>query len=208
MSGWVLSLVGAVATWEALRPVGPWPWARFSASSPAPQQGPRRVAGRRSSRRGRAGADVDSDLTRVIDLLQVALSAGHSIHGALAVVEPIAGQGPVARRIVAAVGGVSRGEGLLVALGDEMADGSPGVRALFVTLAAGVRSGSPVIPALQRLGDSERLRRRRTTQARIRRLPVTMLAPLVLLVLPAFVLLTIAPVLLAVARSGLVPSST
>ena len=144
----------------------------------------------------------------MIDLLQVALSAGHSIHGALAVVEPIAGQGPVARRIVAAVGGVSRGEGLLVALGDEMADGSPGVRALFVTLAAGVRSGSPVIPALQRLGDSERLRRRRTTQARIRRLPVTMLAPLVLLVLPAFVLLTIAPVLLAVARSGLVPSST
>ena len=94
------------------------------------------------------------------------------------------------------------------ALGEGSSDGDPGVRALFVTLAAGVRSGTPVIPALQRLGDSERTRRRRRTQARVRRLAITMLVPLVLLVLPAFVLLTIVPVLLSVARTGLVPAST
>ncbi|MEI2697334.1 MAG: type II secretion system F family protein [Microthrixaceae bacterium] len=208
MSGWVLSLVGAAATWEVLRPVGPWPWRRFVAPGREPRRRrPSRSAGRRSSRRERA-VDRDSDLTRVVDLLQVALSAGHSVHSALVVVDPVAGRGPVARRVSATVGDVSRGAGLLEALGEGSSDGDPGVRALFVTLAAGVRSGTPVIPALQRLGDSERTRRRRRTQARVRRLPITMLVPLVLLVLPAFVLLTIVPVLLSVARTGLVPAST
>ncbi len=208
MTGWVLSLVGAMATWEVLRPVGPWPWRRFVVSGQRRRQRSRPPDGRRASRREHGRSDRDSDLSRVVDLLQVALSSGHSIHGALLVVEPAAGQGPVARRVTATVRDVSRGIGLLEALGEGSADDAQGVRALFVTLAAGVRSGSPVIPALQRLGDSERARRRRATQARIRRLPVTMLAPLVLLVLPAFVVLAIVPVLLTVAGSGLVPAST
>jgi hypothetical protein len=46
---------------------------------------------------------------------------------------------------------------------------------------------------------------RRRTEERVRRLPVLLLGPLIGLILPAFVLLTIVPVGITTARIGLEP---
>jgi hypothetical protein len=91
----------------------------------------------------------------------------------------------------------------LVAAVERMADraaAGPELRPLVSTLVVAAGSGTPVGPALQRLADAERRRRRRAVEARIRRLPVLLLLPLVLCVLPAFVLMTLVPVGLAAAR--------
>jgi pilus assembly protein TadC len=81
----------------------------------------------------------------------------------------------------------------------------PAVRPLSTTLVVASSSGTPLGPTLQRLADAERRRVRRRTEERVRRLPVLLLAPLVGLVLPAFVLLTVVPVAITTARQGLTP---
>ena len=83
----------------------------------------------------------------------------------------------------------------------------PPVRPLVTTLTASLRSGAPPGPSLQRLADAQRQRQRRRAEERVRRLPVLLLAPLVGLVMPAFVVLTIVPVAVTTARAGLVPAS-
>lgn len=103
---------------------------------------------------------------------------------------------------------MGNGVGLGEALRDLSADADPALRPLLSTLSSAERTGTPLVPALLRLGDAERARRRRQRQERVRRLPVVLMAPLVGLVLPAFVLLTIAPVLITIAHAGLIPAST
>jgi Flp pilus assembly protein TadB len=149
---------------------------------------------------------VSADLVVVVDLLHVAVSAGHTLHTALAAVGS-AGSGPVAAGLARVDGSFARGRGLVDALGDLPDDLGPAVRPLVTTLVASLRSGAPLGPALQRLADAERRRERRRAEERVRRLPVTLLAPLVGLVLPAFVVLTIVPVAWTTARAGLVPAS-
>jgi tight adherence protein B len=68
---------------------------------------------------------------------------------------------------------------------------------LLALLAASERSGAPIGAALGRLAASTRAQSRRRAMARARTVPVRLLFPLVLLVLPAFLLLTVAPVVLA-----------
>jgi pilus assembly protein TadC len=82
----------------------------------------------------------------------------------------------------------------------------PEARPLVTALSSSLRSGAPLAPGLQRLADAQRRRQRRRAEERIRRLPVLLLAPLVGLVLPAFVVLTIVPVALTTARTGLTPA--
>jgi tight adherence protein B len=69
--------------------------------------------------------------------------------------------------------------------------------ALLALLAASERSGTPVGAALVRLAAVTRAQARRRAMARARTVPVRLLFPLVFLVLPAFLLLTVAPVVLA-----------
>jgi tight adherence protein C len=57
------------------------------------------------------------------------------------------------------------------------------------------RHGHPLAPVLQKLAEDLRERRLRSAQADARRAPVRVLFPLVFCVLPAFVLLTVVPVL-------------
>ena len=71
-----------------------------------------------------------------------------------------------------------------------------GRRPMAVLIAA-VQDGTPLASSLTQAADEARLHRQRTVEARARRLPVLMLFPLVMCVLPAFVLLTIVPLLLA-----------
>ena len=68
---------------------------------------------------------------------------------------------------------------------------------LLALLAASERSGAPVGAALIRLAAGTRAQARRRAMARARTVPVRLLFPLVFLVLPAFLVLTVAPVVLA-----------
>src|SRR5262249_33298894 len=68
-------------------------------------------------------------------------------------------------------------------------------------LASAERDGTPLLPVLHRAAHDPRAERRRTNEAAARRLPVKLLFPLVVCILPAFALLTIAPLLAGALRS-------
>jgi len=150
---------------------------------------PRRL---RAVRDGVDEAQVARDLPDLVDLLALAVGAGLSVPAALPVVAPVA---PVALRsdlgsVVSAIAGGRPSDEAVAQLADRW--GSPG-RPLVHAIADHLRYGTPVLPALERVGAEARTRRRRAAEVRARRLPVLLLFPLVLCTLPAFGLLTVAP---------------
>ena len=96
----------------------------------------------------------------------------------------------------AALSGVLRscalGTGFERALEGAVSRAAP-LRPLADALLASDRLGAPVGPQLARLAAEERAALRRRAEAHARRVPVKLLFPLVFLVLPAFVLLTVVP---------------
>ncbi len=74
---------------------------------------------------------------------------------------------------------------------------APELRSMSDVLLASSRLGLPVVETLRGLAFEARASRRRDAEARARRLPVLLLFPVVCLTLPAFVLLTVAPLLLS-----------
>jgi tight adherence protein C len=80
---------------------------------------------------------------------------------------------------------------------DAVARATPRLRPLADALLATDRLGVPVGPVLARLAEEDRTALRRAAEAHARRIPVRLLFPLVFLVLPAFVLLTVVPGLAA-----------
>jgi hypothetical protein len=147
----------------------------------------------------RHASEQDAALARelpvVVDLLGVAVAAGCTPYLA---VEVAARWGPP--RAAAVLTGVLRacalGTGFEQAL-DDAVGGAPVIRGLADALLASDRLGAPVGPQLARLADEERTALRRRAEAHARRVPVKLLFPLVFLVLPAFVLLTVVPGLVA-----------
>jgi tight adherence protein C len=77
----------------------------------------------------------------------------------------------------------------------------PSIRRLVAALARSHRLGSPVSSTLRSVADDLRVERRTRAEEMARRAPVKMLFPMVFLILPAFLLLTVGPVLLATIRS-------
>jgi tight adherence protein C len=156
-----------------------------------------RVAHALTARRrlGAEDAALARELPVVVDLLGVAVAAGCTPYLA---VEVAARWGPA--RTAAALSGVLRacalGTGFDRALQDAAAE-TPVLRGLVDALLASDRLGAPVAPQLARLADEERAALRRRAEAHARRVPVKLLFPLVFLVLPAFVLLTVVPGLVA-----------
>ncbi len=189
------------------------PAARIAALAPPSDRAPRRagfVAGIRAKVTHRSGpvrrvlgalharrrARVDDDalaraLPVVVDLLGVAVGAGCTPYLA---VEVAAHWSPA--MVAAPLAGVLRscalGMGFASAL-DATARATPALRPLAEALLASDRLGAPVAPTLARLADEERTALRRRAEAHARRIPVRLLFPLVFLVLPAFVLLTVIP---------------
>jgi type II secretory pathway component PulF len=182
--------------------------ARIAALMPAPAPDRERaVAGARSAvkrwhhRRVDKGDALLRDLAPTVDLLAVAASAGCNVRLALEAVCR-ARDGPSTNALRAALHDTAAG-------GDRLADalarlptacGEP-LRPLCALLVDAERYGSPLAPALERLGADLRDRSRRRSETRVRRLPVRMLLPLVGCVLPAFALLTVAPLLLSGVRA-------
>jgi tight adherence protein C len=156
-----------------------------------------RVVGSEVNRRAarRRDAEITRELPVVIDLLAVAIGAGCTPFLAVEVASTWA-PAPLAALLEASRRECSLGVAFADALG-RLAAASPPLGPLVDALLASERHGAPVGDALARLAVEERAALRRRAEARARTVPVRMLFPLVFLVLPAFALLSVVPVLLA-----------
>lgn len=152
---------------------------------------------RRRDRRARRAlhAEIVRELPITIDLLGVAIAAGYTPYLALEVAARWAA--PATARLLTGVLDSHRlGASLSEAL-DDMAQNQPALRSVSEALLASDRLGAPVGESLDRLAVTARTDIRRRAEAHARTVPVRMLFPLVLLVLPAFVLLTVVPTVAA-----------
>ncbi len=139
---------------------------------------------------------IESSVPDLVDLFVIAAAAGHPVQACLAMV---AERAPEAVRpaLADARTSVERGRPLaaaLHALGLRLGVLGPTLTGALATAAA---TGAPLGPALQDVAALARDRRRREAENEARRLPVTLLFPLVCCVLPAFVLLAVVPLLAA-----------
>jgi tight adherence protein C len=109
--------------------------------------------------------------------------------------------GPLAGELQRVTDEVALGRRLADALDDVPARTTDGLRPLVAALVASERSGAPVLAALERLAIEVRLDRRRRAEEAARRIPVKLLFPLVGCTLPAFGLLTVAPLIAGALRA-------
>ena len=156
------------------------------------------VRARRARRRHEAV--VRRSLPEVADLLVVAVGAGLTVHLAVAAVARRA-TGPVAAALRQAVDEAALGRRLADALADVPDRVGEGTRPLIAALVAAERYGGPLLDRLARLADEARADGRRRAEEAARRVPVALLFPLVFCTLPAFALLTVAPLLAGGLRS-------
>ena len=146
------------------------------------------------SRRRRARAGLVADLPDVTDLFVLAAGAGLTVPLAVEVVAR-RGPGPFAVERARVVTEVALGRRLSDTL-EEVPDRlGEEARPLISALVASDRYGAPLLDGLERLGVELRHDRRRRAEEAARRVPVKLLFPLVFCTLPAFALLTVAPLL-------------
>jgi len=144
--------------------------------------------------RGRCGLRPDT-VALTTDLLAMAVAAGLTPYLAVEMTArfvPEAVAEELGCVLAATQGGLRFADAL-----DTQAARCPQLASTLALLAASERSGAPVGAALVRLAAGTRTQARRRAMARARTVPVRLLFPLVFLVLPAFLLLTVAPVVLA-----------
>jgi tight adherence protein C len=156
------------------------------------------VRARRARRRHEAA--VRRSLPEVADLFVVAVGAGLTVHLAVAAVARRAA-GPVADALRRVVEEVALGRRLADALAEVPDRVGENTRPLVAALVAAERYGGPLLDRLARLAEEARADGRRRAEEAARRVPVTLLFPLVFCTLPAFALLTVAPMLAGGLRS-------
>ena len=157
--------------------------------------------GSRSRAGKRRRTAVDAEIPQLLDLLAAGSSAG--LAAPLALRRAADGlTGPLADEVRASVRAVDLGarwrdelEALAVRLD------LPDLRRTVSALTRTESLGASLAQATAELAVSVRQARRAATMERARTAPVKMLFPLVFLVLPAFLLLTVVPVLLTTVRS-------
>lgn len=142
---------------------------------------------------------LEADLPQAVDLLSLAVGAGLNVALAVAAAGR-RGTGPVAAELRRVTAEVAAGRRLAEALDDLPARAGEPLRPLAAALAGCERYGGPVVPALDRLADDARRRRQRRAEEAARKVPVKLLFPLVLCILPAFALLTVAPLVMGAVR--------
>jgi tight adherence protein C len=181
-----VAAVAAVAIPLAAVPAGLLAWAL-----PA-------VRARREHRRRLA--DIAADLPDVVDLLVLAVGAGLTVRlavGAVARRSP----GPLGEELARAGAEADLGRRLADALDDLPARAGEATRPLVAALIASERYGAPLGASLERLAHEVRADRRRRAEEAARKVPVKLLFPLVSCTLPAFGLLTVAPLIASAVRS-------
>lgn len=150
------------------------------------------IAARR--RHTRALTAIACDMPEVVDLLVLGVGAGLSVRQALEAVARRS-RGPLAVQLRAVTADIERGRRLADALDDLPARAGDSVRPLVAALTSAERYGAPLGPALDRMADEVRAIRRRRAEEAARRVPIKLLFPLVACILPAFALLTVAPLI-------------
>jgi pilus assembly protein TadC len=148
----------------------------------------------RERRWRREEAALRAEVPLAADLLAMALGAGLTPYLALEVVARC-GPSRVGLRLSSTV--LAAREQRLVGALEAEARASPALEAVLGVLIDCECLGAPAAPSLTRLAAEGRVRARQEAMARARTVPVRLLFPLVFLVLPAFLVLTVAPVLLA-----------
>ncbi|HEX6418626.1 MAG TPA: type II secretion system F family protein [Acidimicrobiales bacterium] len=138
-------------------------------------------------------AQLHDQLPDVVDLLALTAEAGLPVGAALAAIGDRPG-GPLGAAMALAAGRLARGASTADALG-ALRRAGPAARPLADALLQHDRYGTPLLPALERVAIEARAARRRRAEEAARRLPVVLLFPLILTTLPAFVLLTVVPLL-------------
>ncbi len=143
---------------------------------------------------------VDAGLADAIDLIVLAVRAGHLPVAALQAVHvhfapPLR---DTTGHMLDAIARGARFADALPMLADEL---GPALDPLVDGLSAADRDGLPLAPVLERLAADARAHRRRQLDTLARQLPVRLAVPLVLCTLPSFVLLAIVPLLLAALSS-------
>lgn len=153
------------------------------------------VAPALAARRARAAheARLVDQLPDVVDLLALTTVAGLPAGAAIVAIGDRPG-GPLGMAMARAAGRLGRGASTAGAL-DALRAVGPAARPLVDALLQHDRYGTPLLPALERVAIEARARRRRRAEEAARRLPVVLLFPLVLTTFPAFVLLTVVPLL-------------
>ena len=194
---WVGAKLVAAITVGIVGLAGPMPPAAAPLALVA-WRGPELALARRARRRvARASAEVPLFL----DLLAVATSAGLAPQACVrAATEPLVG--PLASELREALRRTDLGRRWRLELADVAERlALPDLRRAATILARSERLGSALAEEMSRLATDVREERRSRTAERARSAPVKMLFPLVFLILPAFLLLTVVPVLLSTVRS-------
>ncbi|MGH9224259.1 MAG: type II secretion system F family protein, partial [Acidimicrobiales bacterium] len=132
--------------------------------------------------------------------LVLGVGAGLTVHLAVTSVAARA-PGPLAAELARTMDDVALGRRLADALDDLPARAGEAMRPLVGALVASERYGAPLVAGLERLADEVRRDRRRRAEEAARKVPVKLLFPLVLCTLPAFGLLTVAPLVASAVRS-------
>jgi tight adherence protein C len=153
---------------------------------------------RRAHRRRLAAIAVD--LPDVVDLLVLAVGAGLTVRLAVAAVARRS-PGPLGAELARAGHDADLGRRLADALDDIPARAGEATRPLVAALIASERYGAPLGAGLERLAHEVRADRRRRAEEAARKVPVKLLFPLVSCTLPAFGLLTVAPLIASAVRS-------
>ena len=153
----------------------------------------RPVLARRRAERART-VQVERNVGEVVTLVGLAVGAGHNLTGALRAVSAHS-DGPVAMALQLTLRRVDRGERLADALEALPMSLGESVRPVVSALVSCDRYGAPLGATLDRLTIDLRVSNRQRAEAAARRLPIRLLFPLVSCILPAFALLTVAPLI-------------
>lgn len=145
-------------------------------------------------------AELDRSIPEAVDLLSILVTAGLNLNQGLPRVAARL-QGPLAeemkRTCVEIEMGVPRGQAL-----EDLAsrNNSERLRSVIGAIRCAERYGTPLAQALEIQAREARLSRRRRAEAQAHKAPVKLLFPLVFLILPAFLLLSVGPLALAMLK--------
>ena len=194
ITAWIVLVVAALGR-RSRPPILVPPRATRSGRGPTPRR-PKRQRQRQRQRR-RSEAAIADTIPDVIDLFAVAIASGLNARLALRAVAERAPPGEL-HDALERVERTVAGSGQLLAdtierLPDEL--GTEAVRPLVAAITDAERYGAALGPTLDRLADDARRTRQRKAEEAARRIPVKLLFPLVTCILPAFGLLTVAPLI-------------